>query len=171
MRPVQQLFVRAVIEEEEGPEQYFPRPEKPHSVDLSHFAQDQQEELSPVLDPQLFQERPGFTSVIEHKIFLKEDTPVRQKSYRIPERLLPALKREPDILKEMGVVEQCCPIVLVPKKDRTLRFCIDFRHINAISNFDPYPMPRIDDLLERVGRSQFISTLDLCKGYWQVPLA
>lgn len=52
-----------------------------------------------------------------------------------------------------------------------LSFCIDFRYLNSVSKFDPYPMPRIDELLERVGAAQFITTLDLSKGYWQVALA
>lgn len=77
---------------------------------------------------------------------------------------------------ELGIIETstsewCSPIVLVPKKDGSLRFCIDFRYLNAISKFDPYPMPRIDELLERVGRGKFITTLDLSKGYWQLALA
>ena len=50
-------------------------------------------------------------------------------------------------------------------------FCIDFRYLNKFSKFDPYPMPRIDDLLERVGRSRFITTLDITQGYWQLPMA
>ena len=66
--------------------------------------------------------------------------------------------------------EWSSPIVIVPKKDGSLRVCMDFRKVNAISQFDAYPMPRIDDLLERIGRAHYITTLDLCKGYWQVPL-
>lgn len=52
-----------------------------------------------------------------------------------------------------------------------MRFCIDFRKINAISRFDTYPMPLVDELLEWLGSAEFISTLDLTKGYWQIPLA
>ncbi len=66
--------------------------------------------------------------------------------------------------------EWSSPVVIVPKKDGTLRVCIDFRKLNAQSRFDAYPMPRIDDLLERIGQARYITTLDLCKGYWQVPL-
>jgi len=58
----------------------------------------------------------------------------------------------------------------VPKKDGGLRFCVDFSKLNNISAFDPYPMPRVDELVERLGKAEFLSTLDLCKGYWQVPL-
>lgn len=66
--------------------------------------------------------------------------------------------------------EWCSPVVLVPKKDGTLRFCVDFSKLNAISAFDPYPMPRVDELVECLGKAKYLSTLDLCKGYWQVPL-
>lgn len=76
---------------------------------------------------------------------------------------------------ELGVIEPSksewsSPIVIVPKKDNTLRICIDFRKLNAQSRFDAYPMPRIEDLLERIGQAKYITTLDLCKGYWQVLL-
>ncbi|KAK7934242.1 hypothetical protein WMY93_005138 [Mugilogobius chulae] len=135
-----------------------------------------QEDIKPLLDPSLFQETPGFTSLVQHKIRLKKDAPVRQRSYRIPERLVPVLQKEIMLMLELGIIEVsssewCSPIVLVPKKDGSLRFCIDFRYLNAISNFDPYPMPRIDDLLEKVGGAAFITTLDLSKGYWQLALA
>ncbi len=46
----------------------------------------------------------------------------------------------------------------------------DFRRLNEVSEFDGYPMPRVDELLDRLGRARYISTLDLTKGYWQVPL-
>lgn len=105
-----------------------------------------------------------------------ENVPVRQKSYRIPERLVPVLQKEIKLMLELGIIEVSCsewcsPIVLVPKKDGSLRFCIDFRYLNAVSSFDPYPMPRVDDLVEKVGRAQYITTLDLSKGYWQLALA
>ncbi|KAG5276768.1 hypothetical protein AALO_G00109520 [Alosa alosa] len=75
----------------------------------------------------------------------------------------------------LGVIERSTsewsnPVVLVPKKDGTLRFCIDFQRVNAQSKFDAYPMPRLEDLIERQGKATYITTLDLCKGYWQVPL-
>ncbi|KAK7915940.1 hypothetical protein WMY93_011701 [Mugilogobius chulae] len=172
----QQLLVRAV-QDEETTEKYFPTSaNEPAGLDLSHLSPSQQEDIQPLLDPSLFQETPGFTSLVQHKIRLKKDAPVRQRSYRIPERLVPVLQKEIMLMLELGIIEVsssewCSPIVLVPKKDGSLRFCIDFRYLNAISNFDPYPMPRIDDLLEKVGGAAFITTLDLSKGYWQLALA
>ena len=77
-----------------------------------------------------------------------------------------ALKEEVHTMIEMDVVEPSSsewssPIVIVPKKDGSLRVCMDFRKVNAISQFDAYP--RIDDLLERIGRAHYITTLDLIK--------
>ncbi len=77
---------------------------------------------------------------------------------------------------KLGVIEPSrspwsSPIVMVPKPDGTLRFCNDFRRLNEVSEFDGYPMPRVDELLDRLGRARYISTLDLTKGYWQVPLS
>lgn len=71
----------------------------------------------------------------------------------------------------MSQSEWCNPIVLVPKKDGTIRFCIDFRYLNSISKFDSYPTPRIDDLIEKLGKAKYLTTIDLFRGYWQVPLS
>ena len=56
------------------------------------------------------------------------------------------------------------------KKDGSNRICVDYRKLNAKTKFDAYPMPRIEEMLDAVGKSQNITTLDLAKGYWQVPL-
>lgn len=76
---------------------------------------------------------------------------------------------------EMGIIEEShsawsSPIVLIPSPDGTERFCNDFRKVNEILKFDAYPMPRVDELIEQLGPARFVSTLDLTKGYWQVPL-
>ena len=63
------------------------------------------------------------------------------------------------------------PIVLVQKKDGTLRFCIDYRNLNAVTKLDKFPLPRIDDLLDQLGQSQYFTTLDLAAGYWQVKVS
>ena len=55
-------------------------------------------------------------------------------------------------------------------QDGILRFCLDIRKVNGVSKLDLYPMPRIDGLVEIIGGSRSISTLDMCKGYWWVPL-
>ncbi len=107
---------------------------------------------------------------------LKPNAQVKRMSYRIPERMVSAFTEVVKVMQEMGIVEPsqsewCNPVVLVPKKDGSLRFCIDFHYLNSVSKFDSFPMPRIEELIEKLGKAKFISTIDLCKGYWQVPLA
>ncbi|KAF4083051.1 hypothetical protein AMELA_G00135610 [Ameiurus melas] len=77
---------------------------------------------------------------------------------------------------QVGVIEESnspwpSPIVVVPKPDGSIRLCNDFRRLNQVSDFDSYPLPRVDDLVVCLGRARLISTLDLTKGYWQVALA
>ena len=76
-------------------------------------------------------------------------------------------------MQNLGVVRPssspwASPIVLVKKKDGSLRFCIDYRELNSVTKADMFPLPRIDDLLDQLGESRFFSTLDLASGYWQV---
>lgn len=69
----------------------------------------------------------------------------------------------------LGIVEPShsnwrSPIVLVPKLDGSIRFCIDFREVNKQAKFDAYPMPRANILLEQVGEAIYLSSLDVTKG-------
>jgi len=97
-------------------------------------------------------------------IILIKQTPRRIPSY---------LRREVDkIIEEMrhqGVIEKSCSpwtsAVLVKKKDGTIRFCVDFRRLNAITKNDSYPIPRLDDMLDRLARNSWFFSLDLRSGY------
>lgn len=62
------------------------------------------------------------------------------------------------------------PIVLVKKKDGSVRFCIDYRKLNDITVKDVFPLPRTSDLLESFQGTKIFSTLDAAAGYWQIPL-
>ena len=59
-------------------------------------------------------------------------------------------------------------VVLVRKKDGSLRFCIDYRLLNSVTKPDLFPLPRIDELLYQLGKSRYFSTLDIALGYWQI---
>ena len=63
------------------------------------------------------------------------------------------------------------PVTLVPKKDGSTRFCIDFRKVNAICGKDSYPLPNIQEIFDQLGGAKIFSTLDLISGYWQIPVA
>lgn len=66
--------------------------------------------------------------------------------------------------------EWSSPCLLVPKSDQTSRFCTDFRNVNSVTKADSYPLPQMEDCMDRVGSTTFLTKLDLLKGYWEVPL-
>ena len=85
------------------------------------------------------------------------------------------MKMELEQMESMGIIrpstsEWASPIVIVPKKDGTIRLCVDYQKLNRVSRFDAYPMPRVDEMIDHIGQGKYISTLDLNKGYWQVPV-
>jgi hypothetical protein len=76
---------------------------------------------------------------------------------------------------EKGVIQESnspwtSPVVMVPKKDGSTQFCIDYQKLNAVTKKDCYPLPRIDDLLDSFQGSTCFSTLDLASGYWQIEM-
>ncbi len=122
----------------------------------------------------VFSPRPGRTN--QHHIETEPGMVVRSRPYRLPEHKKKVVQSELEAMLEMGVIEEsrsdwASPIVLVPKTDGSVRFCMDYRKVNAVSKFDAYPMPRVDELLDRLDTARFYSTLDLTKGYWQIPLS
>ena len=124
----------------------------------------------------IFQNKPGLTTMAEHRIYTGDTVPVRLPPYRIAHAYRSAVKEEIEQMLAEGIIEPSSsayssPIVLVPKKDQAPRLCVDYRKLNKCTQADAYPMPRIDDLIDRLGNSRYISTLDLTKGYWQVPVA
>lgn len=90
-----------------------------------------------------------------------------------PYRLNPAKKEEIDKMVCDDIIEECesawcTPALMVPKARGGVRFCVDYRRLNAITKSDSYPMPLIDELLQSTKRHCYMSTLDLRSGYWQV---
>ncbi|KAJ8279240.1 hypothetical protein COCON_G00063060, partial [Conger conger] len=123
----------------------------------------------------VFSPLPGRTRLVQHDIVTEAGKKVRLRPYRIPEARRQAIREEVAKMLDLGVIEESqsawsSPVVLVPKPDGSWRFCNDFRRLNEISQYDAYPMPRVDELIERLGPARYISTLDLTRGYWQVPL-
>ena len=60
---------------------------------------------------------------------------------------------------------------MVPKRDATIRICIDFRKLNEITMKDAYPLPRIGQTQNALQNAEYFSLLDVASGYWQVPVA
>jgi len=115
----------------------------------------------------------GQTDVVQHTIPLEDTTPVKQRSYRCPERLKPELQTQVESMLQHNIIEYssspwASPVLLVKKKNGKYRMCVDYRRLNAQTRKDSYPLPRICDLIEKFKGSKVFSTLDLMKGYYQV---
>ena len=101
--------------------------------------------------------------------------PIKQHPYRCNPLKQAQFNEEIRYMEENGIIENSnspwsSPCILVPKPDLSFRFCTDYRKVNSVTKSDSYPLPRIDDCIDKVGNAKFVSTYDLLKGYWQVPL-
>ena len=119
----------------------------------------------------------GHTNATKHKIVLKDlDTlPFKERFRRIPPPQLDEVREHLKLMLDTGVIRPsnnlwCNAVVLVRKKDGSLRFCIDFRKLNSLTVKDSHPLPRICETLESLTGAAHYSTFDMNSGFWQVPM-
>ncbi|BHF73008.1 hypothetical protein SprV_0401608100 [Sparganum proliferum] len=115
----------------------------------------------------------GRTGVTEHCIDTGDARPIRVPPRRLPifyQKELDALINDMLSRKIIRPSQSpwSSPIVLVKKKDGSMRLCIDYRKLNAVTKKDSFPLPRIDTTLDALAGNSMFSTLDLASGYWQV---
>ncbi|KAL7827668.1 hypothetical protein SRHO_G00333860 [Serrasalmus rhombeus] len=106
------------------------------------------------------------TSLVQHQIDTGSTAPIRLRAHRLPIAKQQAAEQKLKEMAESGVIEPsnspwAAPVVLVKKKDGSWRFCVDYRRLNAATEADSYPLPRIDDALDKVAGSSWFSSLDL----------
>lgn len=119
----------------------------------------------------------GLANNFEHNIRLKNPDPVYIKQFRIPEAHRDHLEKQIAEWLKIGIIEPThsrfnSPIFVVPKKDGTYRFVLDYRALNEHSLDDRYNMKDINECIGDIGRagSTIFSTMDLTSGFWQLPL-
>ena len=120
----------------------------------------------------------GENDAVQHSINTNGAPPVKTSPRRIPYTLRKELEKELDNLLEAGCIEPSkspysSALVLVRKKGGGLRVCVDYRALNKDTIPDRFPIPRVDELVDMVGRCEatVFSALDLMKGYHQVRMA
>lgn len=118
----------------------------------------------------------GCTDLLSHEIPLLDDAPVRQRYRRIPPSEYELVKTHINQLLDAQIIRESCspyasPIVLVKKKDGSLRMCVDYRQLNAKTRKDAFPLPRIEETLDSLTGARWFSTLNLASGYNQVPVS
>ena len=116
----------------------------------------------------------GRTSTIVMDVKTGETEPIHVPQYRIPLKHRPFVEQTVNELLEAKIIEPSLsrwnsPIVIAKKKDG-LRFCLDLRKLNQVTQTEKYRLPVIDDLLGILDKAKFISSLDLKSGYWSIPL-
>ena len=123
----------------EVPEEGYHQKEGVRGVKLGEdLSEDQRHMLK---DPDLFTDMPGETDVIEHRVKLTDDKPIRCKPYPLPHAMRKELRNEVDsMLVRPSTSPYASPIVMVKKKDGSNRVCVDFRKLNKITEVDPDPM-------------------------------
>lgn len=111
---------------------------------------------------------------VDHEIELGPGTkPPFLPIYHLSPRELEEVKEQLTNLLESGFIQASkspfgAPIIFVPKKNGKLRMCVDYRALNAITVKNRYPLPRIDELLDRLQGASVFTKLDLQSGYWQI---
>lgn len=116
----------------------------------------------------------GCTNLIEHKI-TTSSPPIKSRYYPVSPQMQRLIDLELDKMLQLGVIEKSTsgwssPILMIPKKDKTYRFCVDFRKLNAVSDKCAYPIPYISSILDKLGNARYLTTLDIRSAYWQIPL-
>ena len=115
----------------------------------------------------------GHTDIVEHRIDLIDDKPFKQRYRRIPPSAYEEVRAHLRQLLKAGIIRPshspfASNVVLVRKKDNSLRLCVDYRQINLKTKRDSYALPRIEELLDCLGGSTFFSVVDMKSGYFQV---
>jgi len=117
----------------------------------------------------------GKTNIVKHKIELTDNTPFKLPYRRVPPGMYEEVKQHLKEMLETGAIKESkspysSNVVLVRKKDNSLRFCIDHRVLNSKTKKDAYMLPRFDDTIDTLAGSRYFSKLDLRSGYWQVEI-
>ena len=144
---------------------------------LSHLPSVQRKELAEVITQyrEVFPDVPSKTNLIEHDVDVGDSAPIKQHPYRVSPMKKELLDKEVQYMLKNDIIEESqsnwsSPCILVPKHDGGFRFCTDFRKVNDKTKSDSFPIPRIADCIDQIGNAKFVSTFDMLKGYWQVPL-
>ena len=131
----------------------------------------------------IFSEKPGKTNCIEHNIKVKtefkngreQEIIVQSKEYRVPQMYVEQVRKELESMLKENIIRKSSsqyssPLVVVKKKDNTIRLCCDYRKLNSITEIDQEGIENIDNLVHKIGKSSIFTTLDLTRGFWQIPL-
>ncbi|CAF4687014.1 unnamed protein product, partial [Rotaria socialis] len=122
-----------------------------------------------------FNDKTGRTSITRHYINTGNSKPIKLRPYRVSPARQSIISNQIQQMLHDGIIEPAngpyaAPVTLQPKKDGSLRFCVDFRQLNSATVRDVYPIPRIDDTLDQLQNAKYFTSMDLKSGFWQIEL-
>ena len=145
---------------------------------LCHLHVLEWEEMSSLLSEfaDLFPDVPGRTDLVCHDVDVRGTTPFKQHPYCTEPVKLEFLRKEIEYMLAHDIIEPSqsewiLPCLFVPKGDGTYCFCTDYRKVNSVTKSDSYPIPRVEDCIDCIGCSNYVTRFNLLKGFWQVPLS
>ena len=118
----------------------------------------------------------GRTDWEEHGMDMQGARPVKQGYRPFPRAKQEVADAEVDKMLADKIIEPshspwASPVVLVTKKDGSIRFCVDYRKVNELTKKDAYPLPRISETLDTLSGGEWFCTMDLASGYWQIKMS
>lgn len=125
--------------------------------------------------PDILTDIPHKTNLAECEIRVEDDTPVRTRQFPVPFAHKDIIRKEVEDMLKLGVIEPAqspysSPVVLVRKRDKSIRFCVDFRRLNKKVIFDAEPLLDVEYIFAKLGKARYLSKIDLSRGYWQIPV-
>jgi len=119
--------------------------------------------------------KPGRTDLLKFHIDTGDASPFKQQPYRVSKAEGDVMEAEIHEYLDLGLIRPstspwASPVLMIRKPDGGIRFCIDYRKLNAVTVKDCYPMPLIDDILDVLGNAKIFSTMYIASGYWNVPM-
>ena len=117
----------------------------------------------------------GHTNKVKHRINLSDETPFKHRARPIHPQDMDAVRKHLQELLTAGIIREsespfASPIVVVKKKDNSVRLCIDFRKLNSQTIKDAYALPNLEEVFSVLTGSKWFSVLDLKSGYYQIEM-
>ena len=115
----------------------------------------------------------GHCTFVKHKINLTDEIPFKQRHRRIPPAMIDEVRAHLEQLAASGIIREshspwASNIVLVKKRDGSIRMCVDYRQLNKRTIRDSYALPRIEEILDTLSGSKYFTVLDMKSGYHQI---
>ena len=152
--------------------------DKKTEINLDHIdSENVKSEIKALLNKyaDVISNKPGSTDCIQHTIKLTDNTTFKSKTYVVPQMLKSKVELEINSLLNDGLIvpsqsQYSSPMVIVKKKNNSIRICCDYRKLNKVTELDQEGLPNIEDIINTMGKGKIFTTIDLTRGFWQIPM-